>query len=248
MRRLVAVAGTIAAVALAAAAATPVAARIPAPSLFGLNTGTFDPNYAHYVRDLPAARGLGARWVHFTGSLVKARRGRPGFSPLDSPGAGAPPRRACVRARRRASRPLPAGGTGCSEGHQPGGRRQRAARLEGRADRRRGPVRGPRLRPAAYVADRVRLAREPPGVGRLPPRLRPAGRRSAGGLQAVALGSRPPVRPGGVLVQPARLRAGVPEPGSGVLRPLRPARERIRPQARRDRLPPARQGSVGSPS
>ena len=87
MRRLVA--GTIAAVALAAAAATPVAARIPAPSLFGLNTGTFDPNYAHYVRDLPAARGLGARWVHFTGSLVKARRGRPDFSLLDSQVAGA---------------------------------------------------------------------------------------------------------------------------------------------------------------
>ena len=42
MRRLVA--GTIAAVALAAAAATPAMARIPAPSLFGLNTGTFDPN------------------------------------------------------------------------------------------------------------------------------------------------------------------------------------------------------------
>jgi polysaccharide biosynthesis protein PslG len=59
-------------------------ARTPAPSLFGLNTGTFDPNYAHYVRDLPTARALGARWVHFTGSLVKARRGRPDFSLLDS--------------------------------------------------------------------------------------------------------------------------------------------------------------------
>src|SRR5256885_2462146 len=84
MRRLVAVAGTIAAVALAAAAATPATARIPAPSLFGLNTGTFDPYYAHYVRDLPAARALGARWVHFTGSLVKARRGRPSFALLDT--------------------------------------------------------------------------------------------------------------------------------------------------------------------
>src|SRR5947209_19592513 len=87
MRRLVA--GTIAAVALAAAAATPAAAPIPAPSLFGLNTGTFDPNYAHYVRDLPAARGLGARWVHFTGSLVKSRRGRPDFNLLDSQVASA---------------------------------------------------------------------------------------------------------------------------------------------------------------
>ena len=51
--------------------AAPAAARTPTPSLFGLNTGTFDPDYAHYVRDLPAARALGARWVHFTGSLVK---------------------------------------------------------------------------------------------------------------------------------------------------------------------------------
>src|SRR5207248_2538684 len=62
----------------------PAGARIPAPSLFGLNTGTFDPSYAHYVRDLPTARSLGARWVHFTGSLVKNRRGRPDFSLLDS--------------------------------------------------------------------------------------------------------------------------------------------------------------------
>src|SRR5438034_5716634 len=87
MRRLAA--GTIAAVALAAAAATPAAARPPAPSLFGLNTGTFDPNYAHFVRDLPAARSLGARWVHFTGSLVKDRRGRADFSLLDSQVAAA---------------------------------------------------------------------------------------------------------------------------------------------------------------
>jgi hypothetical protein len=75
--------------AVAAVAATPAVARTPAPSLFGLNTGTFDPNYAHYVRDLPAARGLGARWVHFTGSLVKARRGRPDFALLDSQVAAA---------------------------------------------------------------------------------------------------------------------------------------------------------------
>ena len=75
--------------AVAAVAATPAAARTPAPTLFGLNTGTFDPNYAHYVRDLPAARGLGARWVHFTGSLVKARRGRPDFALLDSQVAAA---------------------------------------------------------------------------------------------------------------------------------------------------------------
>src|SRR2546421_12026992 len=73
----------------AALAAAPAAARLPPPSLFGLNTGTFDPNYAHYVRDLPAARALGARWVHFTGSLVKVRRGRPNFALLDSQVAAA---------------------------------------------------------------------------------------------------------------------------------------------------------------
>src|SRR3979409_1516399 len=73
----------------AALAAAPAAARTPAPSLFGVNTGTFDPNYAHYVRDLPAARGRGGRWVHFTGSLVKARSGRPNFALLDSQVAAA---------------------------------------------------------------------------------------------------------------------------------------------------------------
>src|SRR2546429_2129222 len=80
------------AVALAASvAAPPAAARTPAPSLFGLNTGTFDPDYAHYVRDLPAARALGARWVHFTGSLVKARRGPPDFALLGLQGGGSRP-------------------------------------------------------------------------------------------------------------------------------------------------------------
>src|SRR2546430_1284 len=69
--------------------AAPAAARTPAPSLFGLNTGTFDPDYAHYVRDLPAARAVGARWVHFTGSLAKVRRGRPSFALLDSQVAAA---------------------------------------------------------------------------------------------------------------------------------------------------------------
>jgi hypothetical protein len=74
----------LALVACAALACAPAAAAAPAPSLFGVNTGTFDPNYAHYVRDLPTAMALGARWVHFTGSLVKARRGRPDFALLDS--------------------------------------------------------------------------------------------------------------------------------------------------------------------
>jgi hypothetical protein len=73
----------------AALAAAPAAARTPGPSLFGLNTGTFDPNYSRYLRDLPAARALGARWVHFTGSLVKVRGGRPDFAILDSQVAAA---------------------------------------------------------------------------------------------------------------------------------------------------------------
>src|SRR2546428_6544102 len=91
----------------AALAAAPAAARTPTPSLFGLNTGTFDPNYAHYVRDLPAARALGARWVHFTGSLVKARRGRPNFALLDSQLAGA--RRPGLGGLINPGRPAPAG-------------------------------------------------------------------------------------------------------------------------------------------
>jgi hypothetical protein len=56
----------------------------PAPSLFGLNTGTFDDSYARFVRDLPTARGLGAKWVEFSGANVKFSRGRPNFRQMDS--------------------------------------------------------------------------------------------------------------------------------------------------------------------
>ncbi len=38
----------------------------PPPSLFGLNTDLFDTNHALFVADVPAARGLGARWDRFT--------------------------------------------------------------------------------------------------------------------------------------------------------------------------------------
>jgi hypothetical protein len=59
-------------------------AAAPAPSLFGLNTGTYDPSYSRFVRDLPAARSLGARWVHFYGTNVKyTRAGRVTFAQLD---------------------------------------------------------------------------------------------------------------------------------------------------------------------
>lgn len=57
--------------------------REPAPSLFGVNTGTYDANHARYVRDLPAARRLGARWVHFTGDSVHWRGDRVQFGVLD---------------------------------------------------------------------------------------------------------------------------------------------------------------------
>jgi hypothetical protein len=38
--------------------------REPAPSLFGVNHGTFDSVTSHYGKDEPAARRLGARWDH----------------------------------------------------------------------------------------------------------------------------------------------------------------------------------------
>ena len=64
----------------------------PPPSLFGINTGTFDTSEARLSRDLPTAGRLGARWVHFTGDSIKyvtrARelradglRGQPGSQP-----------------------------------------------------------------------------------------------------------------------------------------------------------------------
>lgn len=56
----------------------------PAPSIFGINTGTYDSSQANFVRDLPAARTLGARWVHFTGDSIHfTRRGTPTYGPLD---------------------------------------------------------------------------------------------------------------------------------------------------------------------
>ena len=48
----------------------------PPPSLFGINTGTYDTSEARLSRDLPTARRLGARWVHFTGDSIKYARGR----------------------------------------------------------------------------------------------------------------------------------------------------------------------------
>src|SRR5947209_4822109 len=56
----------------------------PAPSLFGLNTGTFDLSHTNFLRDIPSARRLGARWVHFTGASIHwTRSGRPNYGALD---------------------------------------------------------------------------------------------------------------------------------------------------------------------
>jgi len=51
--------------------ATASAGAEPGPSLFGINTGTFDNDYARFVRDMPTAKALGARWIHLTGANIK---------------------------------------------------------------------------------------------------------------------------------------------------------------------------------
>ena len=55
----------------------------PAPSLFGINTGTFDSSEARLSRDYPTAVALGARWLHFTGDSIKYVRGRISFALMD---------------------------------------------------------------------------------------------------------------------------------------------------------------------
>ena len=56
----------------------------PPPSLFGINTGTFDTSASRLSRDLPTAKRLGARWVHFTGDSIKYSGGRVSFAVMDS--------------------------------------------------------------------------------------------------------------------------------------------------------------------
>jgi hypothetical protein len=70
-------------IAILAALATSAAAE-PPPSLFGINTGEFDSSYARFLRDMPTARTLGARWIHLTGANIKFRRGRVSFAQMDS--------------------------------------------------------------------------------------------------------------------------------------------------------------------
>lgn len=78
MRRMVVKAGAAGALALAAAVALALpagsvarsarmASAQPAPSIFGIDTGVYDPSHARYVKDLPMAKAMGARWVDFNG-------------------------------------------------------------------------------------------------------------------------------------------------------------------------------------
>src|SRR5579871_4378436 len=58
--------------------------RQPPPSLFGINTGTYDTSERRLARDYPTAVALGARWLHFTGDSVKySPNGRISFALLD---------------------------------------------------------------------------------------------------------------------------------------------------------------------
>jgi hypothetical protein len=44
----------------------PYMRKQPNPSIFGIDTGTYDSVHGHYPRDFGAARSLGARWDRFT--------------------------------------------------------------------------------------------------------------------------------------------------------------------------------------
>ncbi|MBV8947791.1 MAG: hypothetical protein JOZ95_20350, partial [Solirubrobacterales bacterium] len=50
--------------------ALPHMGRPPSPSIFGINTLTYDSSQARFKRDIPTAARLGARWVHFTNGSV----------------------------------------------------------------------------------------------------------------------------------------------------------------------------------
>jgi len=69
--------------ALAAAGNASTGTAQPPPSLFGLNTGTFDTSNARYALDTPHAAKLGARWVHFTGDSMRFAAGKPSFKIQD---------------------------------------------------------------------------------------------------------------------------------------------------------------------
>ena len=63
----------------------PYMGPLPSPSVFGVNTGLYDTNQSYFQRDLPTARNIGARWVHFTGKGLRFfSNGQPDWRFLDS--------------------------------------------------------------------------------------------------------------------------------------------------------------------
>jgi hypothetical protein len=61
-----------------------VASGSPPPSVFGINTLTYDKSQSNFTRDMPTAARMGARWVHFTNASVHfGREGRVNWGVLD---------------------------------------------------------------------------------------------------------------------------------------------------------------------
>ena len=57
---------------------------LPSPSIFGINTLTYDSSHTKFTRDIPTAARLGARWVHFTNASVHfSRSGQVNWGALD---------------------------------------------------------------------------------------------------------------------------------------------------------------------
>ncbi len=52
----------------------------PQPSIFGIDTSIYDSNHAYFVRDVPSARSLGARWDRYT---IGPATGSGNFNVLD---------------------------------------------------------------------------------------------------------------------------------------------------------------------
>ena len=68
----------------------PSAGPSPSPSVFGINTLGYGSSWANFSREVPTARSMGARWVHFTnGSVHFSAGGRPDWSILDDEVMGA---------------------------------------------------------------------------------------------------------------------------------------------------------------
>lgn len=64
--------------------ASSAAYQQPAPSLFGINTGTYIPNYYDYKRDFAFDRALGGTWDHVTGHAIKWKNGHFDWSAMDN--------------------------------------------------------------------------------------------------------------------------------------------------------------------